>query len=242
MPAIPGSAGGGASASDVVTFVDAVAKQTGLDPRVVETQVIAEGAYAPGGTGGLNFLNLRPYSSDVGVVGYSKGGFDQFGDLQSAITSTVARIKQPFLQKYLGPVLAKPSTPEDQLRAIAVSGWDAGHYVGTYDGASMVGGSLFSDFASKFGAGALTGKAQSQPLTEAGGAGAKSGFSLHDVGLPSASDIFSGLESWAGNFALYGAFVLLAVALFLLGLLRVLGVRFGTVMQTLPGRRAAVAA
>jgi len=111
-------------------FASEVAKQTGLDPRVVMAWSSQEGTYAPNGTGGFNFLNLRPYSSDVGVVSHSSGGFDQFRSLQDAIASSVARIKQPFLQQHLGPVLKAGGGPSEQIAAIAASGWDQDHYGG----------------------------------------------------------------------------------------------------------------
>lgn len=107
-------------------FITEVARRTGVDPGVVAQWTNREGAYAANGTGGLNFLNLRPAAGDVGVAAQSPGGFDQFAALPAAIDSTVNRIKQPFLQQYLAPALGKGA--DAQWNAIATSGWDANHY------------------------------------------------------------------------------------------------------------------
>lgn len=106
-------------------FIAEVSRQSGVDPGVVDYWTTREGAYAPHGTGGLNFLNLRPYKGDP-YAGVSPGGFEQFHDLPSAVQATVRRIKQPFLQQFLAPALGKG--PDAQWDAIATSGWDAGHY------------------------------------------------------------------------------------------------------------------
>lgn len=237
MPGIipPGGAGGvGPSGNPQVTFVNEVAKQTGLDPRVVEAWTIAEGAYAPNGTGHYNFLNLRHYApSDVGVVGQSGGGFDQFGSLDSAIASTVARIKQPFLARFLDPVIKKRGTPNEQLRAIAASGWDAGHYIGRYGGSSIVGGKLYSDFASKYGAAALGGKPETQPLPAAGGGASSDQTKLH-VGNPLdwPGEITGWIESKVGYALVYGALVMFSIVLAIFGLLALLGIKPRTVATT----------
>ena len=126
------------------TFVAGVSQATGIDPRVVLAWVRLEGAYAKGGTGGYNFLNLRPYSSDVGVTKITSGNFDNFATVQDAITSTVARLRQPFASGILATAAKKP-TPAQQIAAIAASGWDAGHYGGTG------GPNLLSELASIFG-------------------------------------------------------------------------------------------
>lgn len=146
-------------------FISAVSKATGIDPRVVVTQVIAEGAYAPGGTGGHNYLNLRPYGTDVGVVGQSPGGFDQFKDVQSAVISSVRRLEQPFIWAKpelggpgLGSVVAEGprATPRQELGAIGRSGWDTGHY------GSPPGSKLLAIFSQQYGAAALDSPAQSK--------------------------------------------------------------------------------
>lgn len=107
-------------------FVAEVSRRTGVDPAVVAQWADREGAYAANGTGGLNFLNLRPAAGDEGVAAHSPGGFDQFGSLPAAIDSTVNRIKQPFLQQFLAPAIGKG--PAAQWDAITKSGWSADHY------------------------------------------------------------------------------------------------------------------
>jgi hypothetical protein len=125
-------------------FIKDVSGATGVDPRVLVAWIQAEGAYpSPPGTGGHNYLNMRNYSSDVGVVGQSQGGFDQFSSEKAAAQSTAARIKQPFLWGFLGPVIAAHGSPAAQIQAIGTSGWDAGHY---QEGGGSPGSSLLQDY------------------------------------------------------------------------------------------------
>src|SRR5438552_3986259 len=112
--------------SDEARFVSGVSAQTGLDPRVVVAWEHAEGDYAPGGTGGHNYLNLRPYPGDP-YSSVSGGGFDQFGSVEDAIRATVRRINQPFAAGIRGSV-GRP--PASEIGAIAASAWDSGHYGG----------------------------------------------------------------------------------------------------------------
>lgn len=135
---------GGGLSSDAATFVTGVSRRTGLDPRVVIAWLLSEGAYAQGGTGGYNYLNLRPAAGDVGVVGTSSGGFAQFRNVQDAIASTVARLHNPFARGILSSAHA---TPAASISAIAASGWDASHYGGA-GGPNLVGA-----FESLFGKG-----------------------------------------------------------------------------------------
>ncbi len=109
-------------------FSNATAAGTGLDPRVVYSQVIAEGAYAPGGTGGLNFLNLRSSTvSSLGLpyAGSSPAGFAQFANLTQAEQASIAEYKSPAIH------LGTPApTPQGQITQIAATPWDASHYGG----------------------------------------------------------------------------------------------------------------
>jgi hypothetical protein len=140
--------------ADAAAFVTGVSNATGIDPRVLVAWIQAEGAYAPNGTKGYNFLNLRPYAaSDVGVVGVTSGNFDQFGSVQSAVDSTVARLRQPFARPILQGAQAQVS-PGQEIALIASTGWDSGHYGGSG------GVKLRQIFASIFGAGGLTDKYQ----------------------------------------------------------------------------------
>lgn len=110
-------------------FVTGVSTQTGIDPRVIIAWDQQEGAYAPGGTGHFNYLNLRPYPGDP-YTSVSGGGFEQFGTVQDAITATVRRIKMPFAAP-IEQAAAQHATPRQEIAAIASTGWDAGHYGGT---------------------------------------------------------------------------------------------------------------
>src|SRR3954451_20460579 len=71
-------------------FVARVAALTGLDPRVVRAWVAVEGAYAPGGTGGFNYLNIREGTSKSGVpiAGTTQRGFAHFKNAYDAATET----------------------------------------------------------------------------------------------------------------------------------------------------------
>lgn len=115
--------------SNELAFIGGVSQQTGVDPRVLAAWAQAEGAYAPGGTGHFNYLNLRPYPGDP-YQAVSSGDFEEFGNVQDAIAATARRIEQPFLWGYLGPVVKQSGTPRAEISAIATSGWDTGHYGG----------------------------------------------------------------------------------------------------------------
>jgi hypothetical protein len=130
--------------TDEAQWVTGVAEGTGIDPRVLIAWAQDEGAYAPNGTGGHNYLNLRPSSiGDVGVTSISSGDFDQFANVQDAIASTVARIKQPFASAIIENARG---TPAQELAAIASTGWDGDAH---YGGAG--GPQLQRDFSSIFG-------------------------------------------------------------------------------------------
>ena len=119
-----------------------VSKQTGLDPRVIMAQELAEGAYADNGTKGFNFLNLR--DSTVASLGKpyeasSSGGFAKFHDLAQAESATIAEFKSSAISSFVNP----NTTPRTQISGLASSGWDAGHYGN--------GQNLISDFVSLTG-------------------------------------------------------------------------------------------
>jgi len=114
-------------------FVAGVSKGSGIDPRVLLAWIDAEGAYAPNGTGGFNFLNLKPAPggrSYSGVpIAVSSGGFEQFQSITDAITETVNRLSQSFASGIVGAAKTRP-TPAAQISAIAASGWDQTDYGG----------------------------------------------------------------------------------------------------------------
>lgn len=151
------------SASNSLRVVEAqfakdVGVATGLDPRVILAQATQEGAYAPGGTGGLNFLNLR--DSTVSSLGKSfasssPAGFARFSSLSQAEQATIAEYQSPAIGLPSQQALVRDySTPERQIALIAATPWDAGHYGGTG------GPNLQATFASIYGADALKGPAQ----------------------------------------------------------------------------------
>lgn len=218
----------GTISQDEAAFVEGVSNATGIDPRVLVAWVQQEGAYAQNGTGGHNYLNLRPYSSDVGVSSVTSGNFDQFGNVQDAVASTVARLRQPFAQNIIS-VAAEHPTPAQEIAAIAGTGWDSGHYggqggpnlVATYD---QIFKSAQTPYQPPAAAGQIlpsvgTGSAAdvgSTDITGSGGgpsvAGALGGLNP----FSSFEGFFKFVTSW--RFAeVVGGFLLLLVGLFLLG-------------------------
>lgn len=111
-----------------VNFVVGVSKATGIDPRVIIAWMKAEGAYTKGGTGGYNYLNIRPFAGDK-HINTSSAGFSQFGNEQDAIAATVSVLNQPNMRMITSTAKTKP-TPKQQIAAIAASPWDANHYGG----------------------------------------------------------------------------------------------------------------
>ena len=167
-----------------------VSKATGIDPRVILAQELAEGAYAENGTKGLNFLNLR--DSTVASLGKpyeasSANHFAKFHDLAQAEAATIAEFKSGAIAPYVNP----NATPRTQIAGLAASGWDSGHYGG--EG----GPNLVSDFVALTGSqaaldappirynentGSFTGSntegAYKEPLTSVEGALAVTGIAL----------------------------------------------------------------
>lgn len=123
------SSGGPALSFDEQAFVEGVSLGTGVDKRVLTAWERIEGAYAPSGTGGHNYLNLRPYQGD-NYASVSPGGFEQFATVTDAVTATVRRIKQPFADP-IERAAQRGASPREQIAAIASTGWDVGHYGGT---------------------------------------------------------------------------------------------------------------
>lgn len=109
-------------------FVIGVSTATRIDPRVIVAWMQQEGANAPGGTGGFNYLNLRPEPGDE-FKSVSTGGFEQFASVTDAIGATVNRLNKPFARPIIATARTKP-TPSEQINAIAATGWDSSHYGG----------------------------------------------------------------------------------------------------------------
>jgi hypothetical protein len=182
-------------------FARQVAKGTGLSLAVIHAWMYAEGAYAQGGTGHFNYLNVRP-SSNAGVSeGRSPGGFATFRNANDAAKATINVLHQPNMRTILN---ARSKNDKAQLAAIAASPWDANHYRG---GAALTG--------------AYKTTVGSAPLTT--GAASVIGGS----GVPNPFDWVSGLTGWAEGAALralaYIVLTVAAIALFVLGLERTLG-------------------
>jgi hypothetical protein len=139
-PAQAAGVGVVSGAETAPSFIARVAQLTGLDPKVVEAWVKAEGAYAPNGTGGYNFLNIRTSKSYSGVplAGTTSNGFAQFYNANDAATETAHWINS--MPNYSGIKAATKVGPKSQLAAIAGSPWDSGHYGG--------GRNLYNDYAS----------------------------------------------------------------------------------------------
>lgn len=139
-------------------FANDVGYATGLDPRVILAQAQQEGAYVPGGTGGLNFLNLRTGTvTSLGktYASASPGGFAQFSSLQQAEAATIAEYQSPAIGLPPASEIGRLySTPERQIALIANSPWDAGHYGGNG------GVNLRNTFTGMFGTAALAAPAQ----------------------------------------------------------------------------------
>lgn len=112
--------------TDTAKFVVGVSTATGVDPRVVIAWIQQEGAYAKGGTGHFNYLNLRPQAGDK-YSSVSPGNFEEFSSVNDAIYSTVRRINNGKIIRTTAQ--AKP-TPREQIRAISASGWDIDKYGG----------------------------------------------------------------------------------------------------------------
>lgn len=131
-------------------FVSRLAELTGLDPKVIQAWVNVEGAYAPNGTGGYNFLNIRESTSRSGVpiTGTTSRGFAHFRNGADAATEAAYILEHSSI--YQGIRRATQLGPRSQLAAIAASPWDAGHYGGgralynAYDSLVHGGSSLLS--------------------------------------------------------------------------------------------------
>src|SRR5215469_17306924 len=50
--------------NDETQFIVGISEGTGVDPRVVAAWVYQEGAFRSGGTGGHNYLNVKPAPGD----------------------------------------------------------------------------------------------------------------------------------------------------------------------------------
>ena len=204
-------------------FVVGVSRATGIDPRVLIAWVYQEGANAPGGTGGYNYLNLRPAAGDVGVVSISPAKFNQFGSVDAAVQSTVNRLNNPFARPILAAAKGR-ANPSQQIAAIASTGWDAGHYGGPG------GPNLQKTFTGLFTTAALTDQALSPSTALAvasnvgtGSAADWTSYDLNnlstDLSIKSPLDFLKKLlqaDLWLRIGQVVGGSILLGMGLFLL--------------------------
>jgi len=123
-------------------FAGRLAELTGLDPRVVSAWELAEesggAAQAREAAGNFNWLNIGYFDSGAGKIAFDKS----FGDPVSAAEQTAAFLKgkwggaSPGIRAILNTV---GRDPQEQMMAIANSGWASSHYGGganlraTYD-------------------------------------------------------------------------------------------------------------
>lgn len=163
--------------TNAARFVVGVSTATGIDPRVIVAWIQQEGAYAKGGTGHFNYLNLRPQAGDK-YKSVSPGNFEEYASVNDAIYSTVRRINSGKIIKQTAQ--AKP-TPREQIRAIASSGWDIDGYGGNG------GKKLLDTFSSIFTAKGLD-DAYVSPAAAGGIAASVNTGSASDAGSYDAKD------------------------------------------------------
>jgi len=120
--------------NDETQFIVGISEGTGVDPRVVAAWVYQEGAFRSGGTGGHNYLNVKPAPGD-NHAGVSSGGFAQFSNVNDAIKATLTAIYQPQNRIIITEAKTHP-TPIEQIRAIAHTPWDQSGY--GYGGINLI--------------------------------------------------------------------------------------------------------
>jgi hypothetical protein len=205
--------------TNTAKFVVGVSSATGIDPRVIIAWVQQEGAYAKGGTGHFNYLNLRPQAGDK-YSGVSPGNFEEYSSVNDAIFSTVRRINSGKVIKTTAQ--AKP-TPREQIKAISSSGWDIDSYGGnggkklldTFTG--IFGNKGLDDaYVSPASAGAIASTAGTGSAADAGSYDANNAVS-DAANLPGIKQILSigDLIGWIGGnwdrMLLVGGGVILAI-------------------------------
>jgi hypothetical protein len=144
----PVPSGGSISVSSTILtsgqekFAGRLAELTGLDPRVVSAWELAEesggAAQAREAAGNFNWLNIGYFDSGAGKIAFDKS----FGDPVSAAEQPANFLKGKWggastgIRAILGTV---GKDPQEQMTAIANSGWASSHYGGganlraTYD-------------------------------------------------------------------------------------------------------------
>lgn len=155
---------------DQAQFVQGVAAQTGIDPRVL----IAWGA-GEGHPGDLyhNYMNITATTArslGVPVSGVAAANTAEFPDVQTGIDATVKEIRS------LGLASLAHKTPRQEIAAIAASPWASSHYGGPG------GPNLQATFASLFGGSSSLDTPWQPPSSATGIAGAVGTGSAADAG------------------------------------------------------------
>lgn len=232
MPALTPTTTGAktsAAAAAKAAFVAQLSRLTGLSSKTVDTWVAAEGADAPGGTGGFNYLNVRARPGDTGrpagtgysgvaYAGVSSGGFAQFASAADAARETAYWIDA--MPHYAGIRAAAGKGVGAELAAIARSPWDSNHY---RDANGRAGGKLLA--AAKGGGGGIGGAIS-------GAAGAVGGV-ISDLNPANAVKGVAGAIENAGQTFIEGL-LRIVIAGLILGLAAVL---FYTGIRRLSGDR-----
>jgi hypothetical protein len=215
---------------DAWNFIQGVSAQTGIDPRVMAAWIEAEDVkYAttgsnPSGTQHYDYLNLRPYPGDP-YQSVSPGGFEQFATVQDAITATVRRLNQPFASPIIQAAKAH-DTPQQEIAAIASTGWDVAHYGGGSGIANVFKG-LFSPAA--LNSAYLPPTSDPGILADAGAGGHTAvggdfstvGGAISGAGSAVGSAVGGAVQSvtgWAETLVVRGGKVVLGAGLILVGL------------------------
>ena len=144
------------ASAGLTAFANAVAAQTGMDPRVIIAWAAGEGH--PGDLPGyFNWLNIQAATARALGVPYNfvgPAGTAAFGTMARGVQATVLEIQALGIQG--------GGTPATQIASIAASPWASSHYGGPG------GPNLVADFVSLFGQAALGAAGTPSPVTPPG--------------------------------------------------------------------------
>ena len=208
------------SAQARADFMAAIAKDSGLDPRVVWAWIQQEGSYKGNGVGGWNYLNVRPVSGDK-HVGVSSGNFALFGNEQDAIATTVNVLHQSNMRSILDAAHAD-DTAGQEIAAIGASPWGTGatQFRNTYAsifGAASLNDEWHNDFDHLAALAKATGVGDSPSIIDrATGAITSPITNAADAAGAAFGKAFDFATSWRLA-EVVGGFILLVVGLVLLG-------------------------
>ncbi len=229
--------------TDQSDFANTIAAYLGYDPRVVYAWTQQE---TGGQAIGNNWLNLRPASNEVGVVGTTTGGFAKFDNLKDATISTEHVLKQSNMSLIVqegGP----GHTLSDEIGGIAASPWDSGpayddsQYAGVkssthhYGYGGPGGPNLVARFNDLYPGGKITSPPSSHVVT---GSGSQTQSSVWDwlTGVPNSksgnpiNSVSDAIGAIAGFLFSYRFLEILGGGLFLLLGLYLLSKQFGNTL------------